>query len=1035
MTGTACPSCGAALQAGARFCSSCGTRIAEQAEAHSRYMTVLFCDLAGSTSMAGAIGDEAMFAVIRGYQDICNKVTAEHGGYVAKYMGDGMLAYFGYPDAMKNSAAQAVSAALQIIAKTSGITLPDGSALTASAGVATGWMVVGDAHASAAAAEVMAIGSTVNLASRLQAEAGPGRVAVSSGTSQRLSPEHFALSRLGVRPVKGFAEPLEIWLADEAGSAAPPAVFVGREKLQKALGEAWTAASSGEVTFAGIVAPGGYGKTALARAFMKATVDEGNVFFLHGEAHRSEQGFAAFRGLIRELAGISTAEPSDQQRATLQAWAPAEAAEGLAMLCDLHPEAVPPLVRTARIGQALRGTLARRLPQHPAILFIDDAHWLDPDSVQLAADLPAILGPRPLLVLVTRRPEGADVPVPEHFSLTLDTMGEAEAAGLIAALDSTGIIPGDARTEIISQAGGVPLYLEHMTRAVLERPDHRVGDAVPVTMIEALHERFSHLGDALPLVESAAVLGRQLRVDVLAQMLGSGEDAVSAQVSGLIGRGLFRLRSSGKVAFDHALIRDAVLDTLLKPKLRSLHEAALAAYEAARPGHLAADPVRAATHQMGAARESEAIPNLLAGAQTALMRGEIAEAVRLLRWAESGLDAVPAASGLRNGLEMAVKFSLGLALVQHRGFSDEEVAVTYGRALELCTSGEGGSESEFQIAWGIWAHYMVVGSTDRALQMTARMSDIAEENPELEVLAASARALVLCNQGDLQAQEEEAARVDALYQPEVHRLHGLTYSMDSLEMAHLFRIHGRYIAGDLPGWQAAFRAARNHEAFLDLPILKPYVQIYSLAPQTYALPQDNCRAELEAAVAFAQEIGQPFWVFSGQVWLAHEAVRSRGPVEALEEMRAAIRVMEMMGLKLGSAYHDAMLAYCCAQAGEAEEAKSMIQRAQAAIAAGRDLLYAPEVLRLSAECLLAADPGAAAAAEAGLSEAARLAGENGSRAWAALTAASQARLMAGPLGQEAAESWLSGKLDRLVPPSSQNHPAVLTARKAFSHPV
>ncbi len=1035
MTGPCCPSCGSELPVAARFCSACGARITQQAEAHSRYMTVLFCDLAGSTSMAGAIGDEAMFTLIRAYQDICNQVTAEHGGFVAKYMGDGMLAYFGYPDAMKNSAAQAVSAALQIIRKTGQIAAPDGASLTASAGVATGWMVVGDANASAAAAEVMAIGSTVNLAARLQAEAGAGRVAVSSGTSQRLSPGQFALDRLGVRPIKGFAEPLEIWLADRAGATAPPAVFVGREKLQKMLGEAWATASGGAVTFAAVIAPGGYGKTALARAFMKSTVDEGNVYFLRGEAHRSEQGFAAFRGLIRELAGISTAEPADQQRATLLAWAPDGAADGLVMLCGLHTDEVAPLVRTEQIGRALRQVLAWRLPQSPAILFIDDAHWLDPDSVRLAAELPSILGARPLLVLVTRRPEGADVPVPEHFSIALDLMGDTEAEALISALDVAGIIPSDARRQIITQASGVPLYLEHITRAVLERPDHRVEDAVPVTMIEALHERFSHLGDALVLVEAAAVLGQELRVDVLAQMLGSGEDAVSAQVSRLIGRGLFRLRSSGKVAFDHALIRDAVLDTLLRPKLRSLHEVALGAYEAARPGHLQADPVTAAMHLMGAARESEAIPNLLAGAQTALMRGEIAESVRLLRLAEGGLAAVPEAGGLRNGLEMAVQFTLGLALVQHRGFSDDAVAAAYERALELCVAGEGGSESEFQIAWGIWAHYMVTGGTARALQMTDRMSSIAKQMPELEVLAASARALVLCNQGEFRAQEEAAARVDALYQPEVHRLHGLTYSMDSLEMAHLFRIHGRYIAGDLAGWQAAFDAARRHEAFLDLPILQPYVRIYSLAPQTYALPQVDCREELAAAVVFAQEIGQPFWVTAGQVWLAHEAVRSRGPVAALEEMRTAIRMMEAIGLKLGTAYHDAVFGYCCACAGEAEEARAMIGRAKQAIAEGRDLIYAPEVLRLSAECRFALDPSAQFEVQSELDKAAKLAEASGSLAWSVLIAASQARMQALDEGQPKAETWLNSTLHHMVPVPSWDHPAVQTARKAFSHPV
>ena len=1034
-SGITCPACAAAVPRTARFCPACGASLQVREEARSRYMSVLFCDLAGSTSMAGSIGDEAMFSLIRRYQQICNQVTEAEGGYVAKYMGDGMLAYFGYPDAMKNSAARAVSAALRILRKTAGITLPEGGTLTASAGVATGWMVVGDARAGAAAAEVMAIGSTVNLAARLQAEAGPGRVAVAPATSQRLSPQHFALSRLGVRPIKGFAEPLEVWLAGEADAAAPPAVFVGRGRLKRVLAEAWRTAQDGQVTFAGITAPGGYGKTALAKAFLKETVDESNVFFLRGEAHRSEKEFAAFRSLVRDLAGINRAQPPDTQLAALQAWAPAPARDGLAMLCDLYAGQVPPLVRTETIRRALRLALAERLPRGPAVLFADDAHWLDPGSAALLAGLPAILPGRPLLVLITRRPEGTGVPVPGHFAIALDSMGTGEAHSLIAALDSGGTIPGAARRRIAEQAGGVPLFLDHITRAVLERPGHQPEDTVPVTMIEALHERFSHLGDALALVEAAAVLGQELPVSVLARMAGRDETQVSDQVARLVGRGLFRLRGGGAVAFDHALIRDAVLDTLLKPRLKDLHSAALAAYEAAATGRLGAEPVTAATHLMGAGRAAEGIPRLLEAARTALMRGEIAEAVRLLRWAESGLAEVPPDSGLRDGLEMAVQFSLGLALVQHRGFSDDAVAEAYERALELCQAGQGGSEAEFQIAWGIWAHYMVVGRTDRALQMTRRMTGIAESETALEVLAASARSLVLCNQGEFAAQEDAAARVDALYSPDLHRLHGVTYSMDSLEMAHLFRIHGRYICGDLPGWQAAYQAARSHEAFLELPILKPYVRIYSTAPQTYALPEDGCRTELEEATAYAAEIGQPFWVTAGRVWLAHEAVRSRGPAEALPDMQEAVGGMQAIGLKLGSAYHEAMLAYCSACAGGHAPVPGLIASATGALTAGRDLMYAAEVHRLIAEALLQDPQADRTAAQAHLTKAATLAAQQGSRAWAALTAASQARLTRAATDRDTAEQQLQEALARIVPADSRGHPAFRAARAAFEMQV
>ncbi|MGR3760940.1 adenylate/guanylate cyclase domain-containing protein [Roseobacteraceae bacterium NS-SX3] len=1032
MSGASCPACGARVPVGARFCGNCGARTGELSEAHSRYMTVLFCDLSGSTTMTGAIGDEAMFALIRQYQTICNRVTSEHGGYVAKYMGDGMLAYFGFPDAMKNSAAQAVAAALDIIRKTGQMPTPGGTGLMASAGVATGWMVVGDAHAGAAAAEVMAIGSTVNLASRLQSEAGPGRVAVSPETGQRLNPERFALSRLGIRSIRGFAEPLEIWLAAEAGARAPAAVFVGRETLRARLAAAWQKAQQGNVVLAGITAPGGYGKTALAKAFLKTAVDESNVVFLRGEHHRSEQGFAAFRSMIRDLAGIRTAMPQKQQQAALQAWAPPEAAGGLAMLCDLVAEPVPPIVRSETIGRALRSTLPQRLPATPAVLFADDAHWLDQDSLTLVQELPELLRGRPLMVLITRRPEGAAIAVEEPFAISLERLEEAEAQGIIAALDTAGVIPAATRAQIAARAGGVPLYVEHMARAVLERPDHRLGKAAPVTMIEALHERFSHLGDALPLVEAAAILGQEFRANVLAGMLGDSEAVVSKQLSLLAERGLFRPRSGGTIAFDHVLIRDAVLDTLLKAKAQALHARALEAYEAAEPARLEAGPVIAATHLMGAGREAEAIPHLLTAARTALMRGEIPEAVRLLAWAREGLAAVPADSGLRNALEMAVEFSMGLALVQHRGFSDEAVARSYERALELCLADQRSGEAEFQIAWGIWAHYMVVGGTSRALQMTARMDRIAASEPALEVLASAARSLVLCNQGKLQQQEEAAARVEALYDPAIHRLHALTYSMDSLELAHLFRIHGRWVAGDLPNWQKAFEAARAHEAFLELPILKPYVRIYSNAPSTYALSAQSCRAELEDATAYAAEIGQPFWVVAGTIWLAHEAVRSKGPAEALQAMSAAVAQMHAIGLQLGGAYHEAMLGYCLACTGDHAAARERIGAAQAAIAAGRDLLYAAEVHRLDAETLLLRGPGDFETAAERLDTAAEVAADQGARAWSALTAASRARMKAAQDGQAQAEGWLAEELGRLALPGSEDHPAFTTARQAFT---
>ncbi len=262
----ACTSCGEQIGPQARFCPSCGTRLGQATPARSRYMSVLFCDLVASTALNEAIGDEAMFSLLGQYQDLCRKIVVAEGGYVAKFMGDGMLAYFGFPGAMKNSAGSAVSAALSIIEAAAGLVAPGGVRPSASAGVATGWMVVGDAHASPDARETLAIGGTVNMAARLLAATRPGTVAVGDEVCRKLDPSSFARSFLGLHSLKGFANPVAVWAVTRDASPAALPEFVGRDSAMADLAAIWRAVRAGEVRAVEVVAPGGFGKTTLSGA-------------------------------------------------------------------------------------------------------------------------------------------------------------------------------------------------------------------------------------------------------------------------------------------------------------------------------------------------------------------------------------------------------------------------------------------------------------------------------------------------------------------------------------------------------------------------------------------------------------------------------------------------------------------------------------------------------------------------------------------------------------------------------------------------
>ncbi len=762
--------------------------------------------------------------------------------------------------------------------------------------------------------------------------------------------------------------------------------------------------------------------------YLAQVANDHEIFEIRGLRHRRDESLASLKIFVQDLAGITAAMDGAAQRDRLAAFAPEGTAAGLALLLGVETDPVAPLVRQARIAQALGGLMQTTIGAGRAVLFVEDAHWIDPDTRALLDGLPAALQDQAALLIATRRPEGAALWPGRATVIDLATLPEDEAQAMLDRLDRGGDLPADIRAGIVQRAQGVPLYLEHIARAVLERPDTQSAAALPDTMIEALLERFDRPGESLPLVEAAAVLGPVVRVDVLAQMLGQPIGPVSDQIAALVRRGLFTQDNAGAVTFEHALVRDAVLETLLSAQRVALHARALAGWEVVAPAELAADPATAARHLLGAARPAEAIPHLVGAAKRAIQTGALGEAMASLTTAMTALDDVPAGAA-RDHHEMIIRFFVGSTLVQTRGFADAAVNAAYQRALDLCLAHAGGSETEFQIIWGIWAHMLVVGETTTAARMTARMDAIVRDLPAQAVLASSAHGVNAFTLGALDAQERDWAQTDAAYDIAQHGLQAVTYLMDARELALLFRIHGRYIAGDLPGWRAAMAEAAAHEARLGLPFLAPYIRVFGTAPQCYATPETDIRPALEAATALAGEMGQPFWQLSGSLWLAADKVRREGHAAALPDQRAVVAMCHAAGLRLTMAYHEALLARSLAETGQHDAAAAMIARARAAIAAGQDRIYLPEVLRQQAEIMRLAQPQVTDGVADLLDAARGVSARAGARAWGALIAGSQARLIAQRDGAEAADRWLAQELGALALPGSADHPAFRTARQ------
>lgn len=1044
MSEVICKRCGIPSQAGGNFCSSCGARIGETSEARSQYMTVLFVDLVGSTDATQNFGNEAMFEVIQSFQNQCQQEIQNAGGFVAKYLGDGAMAYFGYPRSIKNSAATAVACAIKIIEIASALKIK-GKLLQACCGIATGWSVVNIVRAGEAAQEALAIGNAVNRAARLQSLASPSSIFFSSEVRRSIDQAALNLREVGETALKGFRNPIDIWaidvphltgdqatlatgdiLHDQQGFQDQPAHWdgqvelnpvgqpmLGRSDLMSQISICYADAASGRFVFADVMAPGGYGKTMLAEQFL-ASVPDANVIRVAGSLHRSEQSFACFNAAIRTL--IAQEQNGTDPAASLEEWAPEGMLDGLQRLLNVSQIPVAPIVRQGRITEALQAILERELAKGPLILFIDDAQWLDEDSVAFLTLLSQVFRNQPLFLLATHRLEGRNLQVEADLRIDLTPLADYDAGRLIGFLDPDNRLNQSTRERIVERANGIPLYVYHYTMTLLEQPQASIEAAIPQTLIEALQQRLDVDEDERQLVEVVAVLQDYATTDVAAAMMNKPVHEVQKTTDTLVYRSLLRQRGANELAFDHALLRDAVVTSMLNTRARKLHGDALQAYRAVSPESLVANPIIEAKHLMGCEDYAQAIPKLAEAAQVATIRGEIAESVRIAKIAKGLLEKIED-QDLRNRLEMSTEFVLGNALVQQEGFGSTRAAAAYGNALALCETIAGGGELEFQIAWGVWTHAYTLSDVSGTVRMVERMENIAKVEPKLGVVSNCARSVTSFSLGEFAEQEASYQRTAELYDFDQHKLHAMTYSMDCLELVHLFRAHGRFIAGDVDGWEQALASARAHGERLDVAPLVPYIRVFRTAARCYAPSGLPIREELEQAKALAETFGQPFWIVGASLWMAAARYHNESPAAALTDLEAAIAGAEALGIRFLTRYHEALLAHAHACVGQHEDAEGLWATIDTPENAQGNTMIWPEILRLRAESrYLAKAPADVLVRD--LDHAEQMARDIGALAWFAHILDSRRRL------QLSSPDEVLSALQGIMPSGAERHPSL-----------
>ena len=690
---------------------------APRTDAERRQVTVMFSDLVGSTALSARMDPEDLREVISAYQKCVTDTVRRFGGFVAKYMGDGVLVYFGYPEAHEHDAEQAVRAGLELIAAVSALT--SRASLQTRVGIATGLVVVGDLIGSGDAQERGIVGETPNLAARLQALAEPNMVVIAEGT-QRLLGNLFELQDLGPKDLKGIVGPVRAWAALRASSAEGRfdalhttglTALVGREEESELLLRRWSKAKTGEGQVVLLSGEGGIGKSRLTAALLEhlATEPHTRLRYFCSPQH-TDSAFYPIIGQMERTAGLGYDDKPQAKLDKLDAvlaqtsTSPEDAALFAEMLSlpndGRYPVlALTPEQRRQRTLEALTSQLAGLTSQQPVLMIFEDVQWIDPTSLEVLGRTVDRIKTLPVLLIVTFRPEfAAPWAGRSHvMSLALNRLGERETAAIIARLVGNKELPADVMAEIVERSDGIPLFVEEMTKAMLEAESEdearrtagavpSAALAVPASLHASLMARLDRLGPAKQVAQVGAAIGREFSHALLAAVVPKPEAELGSALERLVAAGLL-LRQGvpphASYLFKHALVQDAAYGTLLREPRRALHARIAEALESPFAEVAESRPELLARHCTEAGLIEKGVSYWLRAGKNAAERYANLEAIAHLR---RGIEAVERLPGgrMRDRVDLDLQLALGPCVIATQGPASSMAAATFARARQVC---------------------------------------------------------------------------------------------------------------------------------------------------------------------------------------------------------------------------------------------------------------------------------------------------------------------------------------------------------------
>jgi class 3 adenylate cyclase/tetratricopeptide (TPR) repeat protein len=951
-----------------------------QAGAERRQVTVLFCDMVGSTALSGAVDPELLGALIRRYQDAAAGAISRYGGFVAKFMGDGVLAYFGFPHAFEDAAERAVRAGIGILAEISKIARPDGAALQARVGIATGLVVVGEIIGAGSAQERTIVGETPNLAARLQALAAPDTILISEAT-QNLLGGLFELESAGAHELKGFARPMPVWrvvregtiesrfAAIRAGATTP---LIGRAHEMGLLLNRWGLARQGEGQVVTLIGEAGIGKSRLIEALQGAVAAEphGLLYWQCSPYHNDNALYPVINHMSRNagfVSGDSSAARMEKLRALFSQRAAVDPA-AVPLLAELLsvPDAPPvpgsptPVQRKMATIALLADEIVRRGDADTMLLIIEDAHWVDASTLELLTRLADGIARARLLIVVTARPDFAPPWLARAQStlLTLGRLGRTDCTDLIAGIAASHGLSGDTVAAIVEKTDGVPLFVEELTKTVVESAGEG-GAAVPATLKDSLMARLDRLAEAREVAQIAAVIGRQFSLPLLEAVAPKRGPELESALAKLVATGIVFPEGRGmeqRFSFKHALLRDAAYESLLMARRREWHERTARALEERFPEAAASEPELLAHHFAEAGLAEKACEYRTKAGDRALNRSAYNEAIANFSAALKAAEASPPSQErMRRELNLLLKLGPALGIVH--GMQSGPAEEAYRRAAGI---GEqiGDGTGLYRAKWGLWLTANLGRKTALARERAGELVKIAQQSGDSDQLleAYHCRWSTAFFGGDVEVCCADARIGAETYDVARHRHLGPAFGgHDPGVCAHVVYAHGLQQAGDRGAAEAAAARALDLAERLDHPFSLAHA-LHNIAMNTQLVgDRQAVLAAAERAFGVAEKFGIRTYGASSLMLTAWASAIGSGVAGAAHTVVKEIENATAAGPV--PQYYLGLAADILLTAGRAAEGLTFVDRALARVDEPGIGFYLPEIYRLRGECLLAIDRG------------------------------------------------------------------------------